>query len=186
VDGQQGFGGLGQPDTNTLGNVDAINAPLTVNGEGASDSDRMDIDDSGDTDSNRGTLTGTQVRNGLSGDPGGIGLFGSGGGIPYGTLEILGIHLGDAANGNAFTVESVHGNGSVTAIDSRSGPDVVNIETLAGDLALATGGGNDTVRVGSVTGDIGQINGVLDAFESNLNALRGRLTWTAARAARTR
>jgi hypothetical protein len=169
------LGGLGQSDTNTNGNLNAINALLTVNGQGAGDSDLLMLDDTGDTLSNHGTLTGTRVTNGVVGSPGGLRLMGAGGSITYGTLESLRIHLGDAANGNVFTVESTHGNGSSTTITSGIGPDVFNIETLVGDLGLSTGGGNDMVRVGSTAGDVGQTNGAIDAYDASLNGLAGRL-----------
>ena len=41
---------------------------------------------------------------------------------------------GNAANSNVFTVESTHGDGSVTAISSGNGADVFNIEAMAGNL----------------------------------------------------
>jgi hypothetical protein len=58
-------------------------------------------------------------------------------------------------------------------ISSGSAPDVFNIETIAGDLSLATGGGSDTVRVGTTTGDVGNLTGVLDAFDSTAQRHQG-------------
>jgi hypothetical protein len=173
------LGGLGLPDTNAGGTLNAINALLTVNGQGSGDSDLLMLDDSGDGAPNQGTLTSDRITNGVIGTPAPLmaagALMGVGGSITYRTLEILEIELGNAANSNVFTVESTHGDGSITAISSGTGADVFNIETMAGNLTLSTGGGSDTVRVGTTTGDIGQQAGVLDAFDSSANAIVGRL-----------
>jgi hypothetical protein len=102
--------------------------------------------------------------------------MGANGSITYSTLESLDIHLGNAAaNSNVFTVESTHGDGSVTVLSSGDGADIFNIETMAGNLTLATGSGSDTVRVGSTVGRVGQLTGVLDAFDANVNSIKGRL-----------
>ncbi|MBL8479225.1 MAG: hypothetical protein JNK59_07945, partial [Sterolibacteriaceae bacterium] len=120
-----------------------------------------------------------RITNGVIGTPAPLmaagALMGVGGSITYRTLEILEIELGNAADSNVFTIESTHGDGSITAISSGTGADVFNIETMAGNLTLSTGGGSDTVRVGTTTGDIGQQAGVLDAFDSSANAIVGRL-----------
>ena len=174
------LGRLGQADTNTGGTLNDINASLTVNGQGNGDTDRLDLDDTADDSTPaHGTLTATTVTNAVRVDTTSFILMGASGSITYSTLESLGIHLGDAVNGNVFTVESTHGNGATTSITSGDGTDVFNIETLDGDLALDTGAGSDNVRVGSTTGRVDQIAGNVDAFDSNVNGIKGRLTVTA-------
>src|SRR5262249_37737053 len=49
------------------------------------------------------------------------------------------------------------------------GNDVINIETISGPTNVHTGGGSDIVRVGSTTGDVGTVDGLLDPFNSVLN-----------------
>src|SRR5262249_52474758 len=126
--------GVDNPDAPAFirGTLNNIGAPLIIDGQGPGDHDVLSVDDSGDTAQNMGTLTATTITNGVVG--GGM-LMGVGGSITYLTMEVLNIHLGDALAGNVFSIESTHGNGAVTNFTSLDGPDVVNIETVDGDLA---------------------------------------------------
>jgi hypothetical protein len=161
----------------TAAHLNEINALLTVNGQGSADSDLLDLDDTADTAGNHGTLTATRITNGVLGSSASLRLFDAGGSITYGGLEALVIQLG----GSPGERQCVHGRKHPwrrRADDHQQpgdGADVFNIETLTGDLVLSTGLGSDTVRVGSTTGNLGQIDGLLDVFDSSVNALDGRL-----------
>ena len=75
--------------------------------------------------------------------------------MTYTDLEFLTIHLGNATAGNTFTVESTHGtvaNVAETVIDSGTGADHFNVETIAGKTTIDGGDGADTFRVGTATG----------------------------------
>ena len=78
---------------NSGGNVDGIGALLTINGDGGADV--LNVDDTGDSNANTGTLTSTTIT-GLD----------MGGSITYGTVETLNIGLG--TGGDTFTIESTH------------------------------------------------------------------------------
>ncbi|MBK8118783.1 MAG: hypothetical protein IPK39_05835 [Sulfuritalea sp.] len=171
------LGDLGKPDTNTGGTLNDINALLSVNGQGSNDQDLLDLDDTGDGAINYGTLTATNLVNGVTTSAlHAHDLMGANGAIAYGTLEFLNIHLGSATTGgNVFTIASTHGDGSATTLTSLGGADVINVETVAGPTRIDTGAGNDIVRVGSSTGGIDPEAGVLDAFSSSVNAIVGNL-----------
>jgi len=118
-------------------------------------------------------LTSHRITNGIAASV--LKLMGANGSITYGTLEILNINLG-SSTGNAFTIESTHGNGSVTFLTSGDGRDVINVETINGDTSIDAGAGNDTIRIGDTTGQVGQIDGIIDAFTATVNSIDGRLT----------
>ena len=59
------LGDLGQPDTNVGGTLNLINAAVIVNGQGLGDQDLLMLDDTGDGVVNHGTLTASQVVNGV-------------------------------------------------------------------------------------------------------------------------
>ena len=132
------------------GTLNAINALLTINGQGDNDFDVVTLDDTGDPENNYGTLTENTITNNIAGTTG-LTLMGAGGSITYGTLESLNINLGSAATGNVFSIESTHGSGSVTTLTSGNGDDVINVEKISGGTSIETGGGSDIVRVGSTT-----------------------------------
>ena len=54
-----------------LGSLNEINALLFISGQGSGDRDVLHLNDSGDTTDNFGTLTGSQVRNGITASTGG-------------------------------------------------------------------------------------------------------------------
>ena len=126
---------------NVGGDVNAIEAVVTVNGGGHGDGDVLNIDETGDSTNNTGTLTATQLT--------GLGIGGS---VTYGGFEILNINLGDAAAGNDFLIESTHGPAAVTNLDSGAGDDEVAIETIDGPTNIFTREGDDDVLVGSGAG----------------------------------
>ena len=70
----------------------------------------------------------------------------------------------------------LHGGGSVTNLTSLGGDDIINIETVDGNLSVDSGEGYDTVRVGSTAGGLGQTNRLIDALDGNTNSLLGRVT----------
>jgi hypothetical protein len=80
--------------------------------------DRLSIDDTADPAPNVGTLTSETVG----------GIFGTGGGITYDTLEGLKISLG--SGGNIFNIRSTHSGD--TEVNAGSGVDTVNLGSLAG------------------------------------------------------
>ena len=108
--------------------------------------DTVTVDDTADTADDTGTLTSTLLS----------GIFaGAGADMTYADLEFLTIHLGNATAGNTFTVESTHGtvaNVAETVIDSGTGADHFNVETIAGKTTIDGGDGADTFRVGTATG----------------------------------
>jgi Ca2+-binding RTX toxin-like protein len=127
------------------GTVDGIAALLTINGnDPASGSDVLNVDDSGDTGPNTGTLTATTLT--------GLGMTGS---ITYTGIEDLHIALG--SGGDTLTINSTHG--GVTTLLTNEGDDIINVRATAGATAVDAGGGNDTVNVSS---DAPVNNGTLD------------------------
>ena len=133
------------------GIVDGINAVLTINGGGDAGVDQINIDDSGDGNGNIGTLTSTRIS-GL--DMGGPGVTGH---IDYFTVEVLNIDLGIGSD--TFTIESTHV--GTTTLDSSSGSDEINVQTISGSTFLNTRLGDDTINVGN-TGDLAdQISALL-------------------------
>ena len=115
----------------TGGNLNAISALLTINGEGGFDI--LNLDDTGDGANNTGALTATQIT--------GLGMSQ---GIIYGTLERLNLDLGRGSD--EFTVRSTHN--KETNLESHDGLDVINIQTIAGVTHLNTGTGSDNINVG--------------------------------------
>ena len=83
---------IGGAEDNTGGTLNAINAPLTINGQGSSDTDIVNVDDTGDAATNFGTLRANSITNGLAGTTG-VYLMGPAGSITYSTIEVLNIHL---------------------------------------------------------------------------------------------
>jgi Ca2+-binding RTX toxin-like protein/subtilisin-like proprotein convertase family protein len=121
-----------------------------VNGNDGADT--LNVDDTGDTAANTGTLTSTRLT--------GIGMAAgdTSKGITYGTLEDVNIGLG--SGGDTFTIESTHS--GTTDLFARGGADVVNVRTTAGQTTVDTADGDDTINVGSLAPVItrGTLNGL--------------------------
>jgi Ca2+-binding RTX toxin-like protein len=115
------------------GDLNSIAALLTIHGD--SDSDTLNVDDSGDGAANTGTLTDTNI----------VGL-GTAAGINYDTLEQLNIWLG--SGGDMFTIETTIG--GATTLSVGGGGDTVNVKTTAGPVTVNGGAGADTINVGSL------------------------------------
>ena len=148
----------------TTGTLDAVAAPLDVSGGAGTDS--LDVDDSGDTADNTGSLTSELL--------GGLGLHGEG--IGYLGIETLGIRLGSGADsftivstsstttttlragngGDTILVESVSG---ATFVHGDAGADTIRIRSVSAPLEVYGGTENDSFRVGSLAPTLG---GVLD------------------------
>jgi hypothetical protein len=106
------------------GVLDEFNALITLEGEG--DDDVLNVDDSGDSENNDGTLTGTTIT--------GLGTSG----IVYGTFETLNIGLGTGHD--RF---NVRGTSPETNIDAGWGDDLIYVSSganLAAMDGLATNG----------------------------------------------
>lgn len=128
------------------GTVDGIAALLTVNGnDPASGSDVLNVDDTGDTGPNTGTLTATTIT--------GLGMAGS---ISYGTIETLNIDLG--SGGDTFTIASTHA--GTTTLNSNAGGDTVNVQTISGETTVNTGSEDDTINVGGLAPAMGTVNAI--------------------------
>ena len=106
---------LAAANNNSKGDVNAIAALLTVNGNtsGGGVGDVLNVDETGESVSNTGNLTGTRIW--------GLGMPGSGpatNGITYGSLEALNVNLG--AGGNNFFIQGSHS--TVTTVNAGLGP----------------------------------------------------------------
>src|SRR5262249_35985640 len=92
--GSHAAGSAGDANNNSGGNLNGIAALLTINGDAPpKGSDVLNLDNSGDTLPNVGTLTSTTIA--------GLGMAGS---ITYGTMETLNVTLG--SGGDTFTTKS--------------------------------------------------------------------------------
>ncbi|HWS57763.1 MAG TPA: hypothetical protein VN257_04430, partial [Actinotalea sp.] len=139
--------GTGTTDTawtNTGGTVNDVDAKLTVvggTGPGPiTGNDLLAVDDTGDTAANTGELTFDWIT--------GLGMAV---GITYTGFELLTVDLG--SGGDTFTIHSTHA-GS-TALTSNNGADTVIVRSVSGVTSVATGAGDDTVRVSSTLTGIG-------------------------------
>src|SRR5260221_401872 len=130
--------------------MNAVNAPLTVNG-GDGLGDTLNVDDTGDSLANTGTLTSTTLT--------GLGMAS---GIVYGTLESVNVNLG--SGGDPFTIASTHT--GATALNTHAGADTVNVRTIGGATAVNAGADVDTVNVGSLEPAAG---GTVNAINVLLN-----------------
>ena len=118
------------------GNVNAIVGRLVIDGQGGSDT--LKVEDTGDATANGGVLTATTVT--------GLGM---GTGITYGALEALNISLG--AGGNTFNVQGT-ATGTATTLNSGNGNDVLTIDSNG---ASANGTVNDVVSSLTINGQGG-------------------------------
>ena len=129
---------IGSVAPGTGGLLDAISAPLTLDGQGGNDT--LIVDDSGDSQANRGTLTATTLM--------GLGMAG---GIAYAGLEALEVLLG--GGDDMFAV-----NGTMTRQDFRT------------VTSLHTGAGNDAVTVSVSAAADGPLAVNLEAGDDQLDA----------------
>ncbi len=111
--------------------VNFIAAALTVNGNGA---DTLNVDDTGSTVAKTGTLTSTSLT--------GLGMAGS---ITFFNLAVLNISLG--SGGNTFIIAST--SIASTTLNTGSGNDTVNVQSIGGPVTVNTGAGLNTLNVGS-------------------------------------
>ncbi len=142
--GSNSQGTTGSPDSINTGTLDNIGALLTINGNDpdSAGSDILNVDDTGEGDTNTGTLTDTQIT--------GLDMAGS---ITYGTFETLNIGLG--SNVDTFTIESTHD--GVTNLDGNDGGDIFNVRTISGQTTVDGGNGSDTFNVGNIAGTLNSI-----------------------------
>src|SRR4029453_13895006 len=90
----------------TGGTLDGIAAALTIEGQGQTNVDRLDMDDSGDTDGETGVLTSSTLT--------GFGLAST---ITYSNFEVLFLGLGSGAD--RLLIENTHGD--QTTVDAAPG-----------------------------------------------------------------
>ncbi|MGZ6715887.1 MAG: hypothetical protein ACXVFG_14140, partial [Gaiellaceae bacterium] len=121
------------------GIVDGIGAVLTLHGGG--DKDSLNVDDSGDTNNNTGTLTSTRI-DGL--DMGGHIEYDGFASSPADDLNIVLGHGDDV-----FTILSTHT--GLTTLEGRSGNDELNIQTISAETRVAGDGFSPTLTYGTNT-----------------------------------
>ncbi|MDH3274822.1 MAG: hypothetical protein OEM99_09825, partial [Gammaproteobacteria bacterium] len=138
--------------TNTLGTLNLINALLTINT--GTDTDVLDLDDSGDGIANTdGQLTGVDL-NGL----------GTSNGIDYSNVDDLRVHLGSA--GDEFLIVSTHA--GLTTVNGNGGADIISVRTISGATTINTGAATDRIRVGSNASATGNTGGTVNGISSQL------------------
>ena len=156
------------PDVN--GNVNAISASLTVNGEAGSDT--INVDDTSDTSGNTGNLTATALT--------GLGMSA---GITYGTVEAPQYLFLAAATTRLQSLRLTPNN---TVLNTLGGGDTVHLRTVAGVTVVNTGAGADTTNVKAISAAT-TINAGADAdtinvgskapdVNGNVNAISASLT----------
>ncbi len=139
---------------NINGIVGDISALLTVNG-GAGNA-TLNVDDTGDSLSQVGRLTSTQIT--------GLGMAV---GIDYSSITTLNINLGP---GNDFFTIASTATGTTTNLQGGPGDQVLNVQSTAHATTINLGGGQETVNVGSQAG-VGGWN-----FDGTLAGIQGALT----------
>lgn len=150
-------GSMATVSTNSGGDVNSINALLTVIGGG--DADSLFVDDSGDTLANtNGVLTSAALT--------GLGMVS---GISYSEIEDLAIDLGLAAD--AFLIQSTHL--YRTTVNGNSGNDTLSVRSLSGATTVNTGAGSDQVNVGSNASSGGNSGGTANAISARLTVNGG-------------
>jgi acrosin len=161
---------IGSLSPQTGGTVNAIQGAVTVTGNGG---DTLDVDDSGDTNANSGTLTSTSLT--------GLGMGGSG--ISYSGLIALNISLG--SHGNTFNIQ---GTGATTTLKAGAGVNTINVGSVAPqtggivnnvqNLLTVIGGGGDTLNIddtGSAAVNTGALTG---SALSGLGMGAGRIAYS--------
>ena len=136
------------------GTVSNIAGQVTI--DGGDGADVVNVDNTGDTTDNSGTLTATDLT--------GLGL---GTGINYSAVETLKINLG--SGDDTFNVQSTS---AATILNTGSGANIVNVGSLSPDVGgivdniqgalTITGSGSDTLNVDD-TGSEGDKTGTLTA-----------------------
>ena len=149
---------VGSNEPSTSGVTTGIAGSLIVVGSG---SDTMNMDDTGNTSGQGGTLTSTTLT--------GLGMGASG--ITYSGLSALNINLG--SGNDAFNVQSTKST-TVTTLNTGAGANVVNV----GSLAPATGGVTTGIAGSLIVVGSGSDTMNVDATGST-TALAGTLTPTA-------
>src|SRR4030095_9996135 len=119
---------------NTGGTLDGIAAALTIEGQGQTNVDRLDLDDSGDTDGETGVLS-----------PATLSGFGLASAITYPNFEVLFLGLGSGAD--RLLIRDTHGD--QTTVDAGPGADQVHVRTLAGPTFIRGNAGDDRVSAGT-------------------------------------
>ncbi len=142
--------------TAVAGNVNSINALLTVNG-GADSGDVLNIDDSSDVSANTGSLTSSRIT--------GLGMAANDAtkGISYSGVPTLNITLG--SGDDTFNIASTQS--ATTNVRTGGGADIINVVTAAGFVNLYGGDGNDTFNLNNV-------DGILTGLTSGLVTLDGQ------------
>ena len=130
---------VGSLAPSTGGTVNAIVARLTL--DAGTGSDALNVDDTGDTAANTGTLSATELT--------GLGMTS---GIGYANAETLNVNLG--SGDDTFTIASTNA-ATTTTLTTNAGADSVTINSTAGTTSVNTGVGADTVNVRAI-GEIGR------------------------------
>jgi Ca2+-binding RTX toxin-like protein len=145
IDGATTVDGGNDPDTFNVGDaggtVNGIQAPLTVRGQNhTGNGDTLNVDDSGDTGPNAGTLTATAIT--------GLGMLA---GITYETIEAVNIGLG--AGADVFNVRSTS---ALTNLNTGAGDDRIFVSSLAS--ATAANADDIDFLAGNLNGIAGTLN----------------------------
>jgi Ca2+-binding RTX toxin-like protein/acetolactate synthase small subunit len=131
------IGSNATPTTNTGGNLNSINAALTI--DAGTGSDQLKADDSGDTLANTGTLTSSQLT--------GLGITGS---FTYTGVETVEVGLGSGVD--TFTIASTIT--GTTTVNAGAGADTINVQTIAGATNVNAGADDDTINVGNTSNTV--------------------------------
>ncbi|HEX4999276.1 MAG TPA: LEPR-XLL domain-containing protein, partial [Terriglobia bacterium] len=121
------------------GNLNGVAGKLIVNGQ-STVSETLNIDETGDTGANTGTLTSARLT--------GLGMAANdpARGIEYSGVDTLNLNLSNQADTLTIAGTSVD---SVTTVNANGGADIINIQTVGGATLLNAGPGSDTINVGS-------------------------------------
>ncbi len=134
------LGSAASATNNTGGLLDNFRGTLVINGNDASDT--LELDDSGDTRTNTGSITASGNSTSVTG-------FGITGSVSFDTVESLRLTLGSGAD--EVTVNSTR-DGVATRIDTGAGSDTINLgngslNALSGSLEIRGDGGSDTLNL---------------------------------------
>jgi hypothetical protein len=134
------------------GTVTSVAGKLIVNSQ--SSDDTVNVDDTGDTLPNSGTLTSTRLTGlGMGGDD-------ASKGIEYHDLELLNINLGIGAD--TFTILTTHA--GTTVLSANNGLDRIAVQSVSGPTTINGGDGSDVINVGSLatpdTNNGGNVNAI--------------------------
>lgn len=136
--------------------VDDISAALIVSGDVGID--KLNIDDSSDTNDNTAVVNDTIVT--------GLGMNGQ---INYGSFESVDLVMGSGSD--IVSIEGTHQ--KLTNITVGVGNDTVNVETISGETFVKLGADDDTINVGNKGQKVDDISAKLivsgDTGVNNLN-----------------